>query len=118
MLSPKAQRHGTGRIWRSARWKNEFFSNFIQRRKDNWKTGTDESHESQIEVITTKYHNMVKQGLWKQAKAKDSKIVALATNVQDLEAKLKAASVPSSSGSSSETFSGNKVKISYFTIEE
>ena len=90
--------------------KNEIFSSFIQRRKDDWETGTEESHETLIQVANTKYNNMVKQGSWRSKEASDSKMVALLTKVSDLEAKLQ----KSSSGASA----GKKGSGSYFTLED
>ena len=69
--------------------KNDIFSGFIQRRKDDWETGTEETHESLVQVANTKYNNMVMQGNWKNVDGKDSKMVALITKVNDLEEKLK-----------------------------
>ena len=69
--------------------KNDIFSGFIQRRKDDWETGTEETHESLVQVANTKYNNMVMQGNWKNVDGKDSKMVALLTKVNDLEEKLK-----------------------------
>ena len=93
--------------------KNEIFSSFIQRRKDDWETGTDESHEALVKVANTKYNNMVTQGSWKQVEAKDSAIVALLTKVNHLEKQLKS----SASASSSSSAAGKSSKNPYFTLD-
>ena len=70
--------------------KNEVFTRFVQRRKDDWETGADESPESLVEACVAKYNNMLLQRTWKQEESKDSKIIALTTKVETLEAKLAA----------------------------
>ena len=81
--------------------KNNVFTSFVQRKKDAWETGNDEPHEQLIEDCITKYNNMVKQGIWKQEEAKDSKIVALVTKVNELESRLASKNTSSSTSSSS-----------------
>ena len=45
--------------------KNDIFTSFVQRKKDSWETGNDDSHKLIIKHCVTKYNDMVKQGLWK-----------------------------------------------------
>ena len=58
------------------------------------------------------YNNMVIQGTWKQAEARDSKIMALLTKVNNLEDKLKYSTRSSSSSS------GQSSKSPYFTLDD
>ena len=98
--------------------KNDIFSSFIQRRKDDWETGADESHEALVEVANTKFNNMVTQGNWRQVEAKDSKIVALLTKVNDLEEQLKSSTSASTFASSKSSGTSKSSKNPYFTLDD
>ena len=50
--------------------------------------GSDVTYDALINSAVTKYHNMVKQDRWKLTEPKDSKIVALTTQVTNLEKRL------------------------------
>jgi hypothetical protein len=76
--------------------KNEVFKAFIQRSKDDWETGTDIEPDQLIATATEKYNNMVRQKNWKTSDSSNSKIVALATQVKELQEQLS----KSSSGAS------------------
>ena len=68
--------------------KNEVFHRFIQRKKDDWETGTDITPDELISEAVTKYNNMVENKTWKMKEADDSKLVALTTQVKELKEKL------------------------------
>jgi hypothetical protein len=68
--------------------KNDVFKSFIQRQKDDWETGKDLDADELIAAATEKYNNMVRQKTWKTSESSTSKIVALATQVKDLQDKL------------------------------
>ena len=69
--------------------KNEVFKSFIQRSKDDWETGSNVSAEELIAMSTEKYNNMYRQNKWKINSSSDSKLVALATQVKELQNQLK-----------------------------
>jgi hypothetical protein len=79
--------------------KNDVFKAFIQRSKDDWETGEDIEADQLIATATEKYNNMVKQKNWKTTESSSSKIIALATQVKDLQDQLS----KSSSGSQKQT---------------
>jgi hypothetical protein len=68
--------------------KNDVFKSFIQRQKDDWETGKDLDADELVATATEKYNNMVRQKTWKTSESSTSKIVALATQVKDLQDKL------------------------------
>ena len=86
--------------------KNDVFKAFIQRQKDDWETGKDLDPDELVATATEKYNNMVRQKNWKTSESSTSKIVALATQVKDLQDKLSQAS--SNKGSSKDTSSKNQ----------
>ena len=71
--------------------RNGVFRDVIQRSKDAWECGADETPDKLITLATEKYNNMFKQNLWKNSNSSDSKIVALATQVKELQQKLQSA---------------------------
>jgi hypothetical protein len=86
--------------------KNDVFKAFIQRQKDDWETGTDLEPDELVAIATEKYNNMVRQKNWKTSESSSSKIVALATQVKDLQDKLNQAS--SNKGFSKDTNNKNQ----------
>ena len=70
--------------------KNDIFSQFIQRSKDDWETKQDISIEELTTLATEKFNNMSEQRQWDSSASKSdsSKIVALATQVEELQKKL------------------------------
>jgi hypothetical protein len=92
--------------------KNEIFTSYIQRKRDDWDAGDDISADNLIKDAITKYNNMVIRKDWKQEEAKNSKIVALTTQVKELQDKLK------SSNNSSKDSSKSSGKTNHFNIEE
>jgi hypothetical protein len=69
--------------------KNEIFNSYIQRSKDNWEVGQDYEVDEIITSAVEKYNNMSEQKLWDAPSSSSAKIVALTTQVKDLERKLK-----------------------------
>ena len=45
--------------------KNDVFNRFVERRKEDWKVGSDITHNALINLAVTKYHNMFEQNRWK-----------------------------------------------------
>jgi hypothetical protein len=68
--------------------KNDIFTQYVQRQRDSWDTGTDITPDQLIKETTTKYNNMVVSKTWAQDETKNSKIVALATQVKELQGQL------------------------------
>ena len=68
--------------------KNETFRNFIQRKKDEWEEGNEVNHTVLAHEATVKYNNMVSQHKWNQTDPKDAKIVALTSQLKDIQKKL------------------------------
>ena len=70
--------------------KNNIFNQFIQRSKDDWETKQDISIEELTNLATEKFNNMSEQRQWDSSASKSdtSKIVALATQVEELQKKL------------------------------
>jgi hypothetical protein len=70
--------------------KNDIFNSFIQRSKDDWETKQDISIEELTTLATEKFNNMSEQRQWDSSASKSdsSKIVALATQVEELQKKL------------------------------
>jgi hypothetical protein len=70
--------------------KNDIFNQFIQRSKDDWETRKDISIEELTTLATEKFNNMSEQRQWDSSASKSdtSKIVALATQVEELQKKL------------------------------
>lgn len=69
--------------------KNERYCTFISNLQDEWDTGAkDYTLESLSEKCVVKYNNMVKAETWNRTTAKDSKIVALTTQVEKLQEQL------------------------------
>ena len=65
--------------------KNEIFNRCIECSKDDWKVSADLTHDDLISQYMTKYNNMVKQDRWKVQEPNDVKIVALTTQITNLE---------------------------------
>jgi hypothetical protein len=80
---------------------NEAFSSFVQRKKDDWDIGNDMTSDEIVTSAVQKYNNMVMQKTWKQTESKNAKIVALTTQVQNLEKKLNSGDYKKSSGGNS-----------------
>ena len=80
--------------------KNDVFNRFVERSRDDWEVGSDITHDSLVNMCVTKYNNMVKLGRWKQTEPKDATIVALTTQVKNLENRISHASSSSSGGPS------------------
>jgi hypothetical protein len=70
--------------------KNNIFNQFIQRSKDDWETKQDISIEELTTLATEKFNNMSEQRQWDSSSSKSdsSKIVALTTQVEELQKKL------------------------------
>ena len=69
--------------------KNVEFNSYIQRHKDAWEEGkTFTLNGLSIDTIN-KYNNMIHQKLWNKADPKDTKLLALSTEVQDLKTQIK-----------------------------
>ena len=70
--------------------KNDIFNQFIQRSKDDWETKKDISIKELTTLATEKFNNMSEQRQWDSSASKSdtSKIVALATQVEELQRKL------------------------------
>lgn len=92
--------------------KNDVFTSYIQRKRDDWDTGNDISSDTLIKDAVTKYNNMVIRKTWKQEEAKTSKIVALTTQVKELQDKL------NSSSNSTKDSSKSSGKSNHFNIAE
>ena len=84
--------------------KNEIFNSYIQRSKDNWEVGQDYEVDEIITSAVEKYNNMSEQKLWDTPNSSSAKIVALTTQVKNLEQKLQ------SSDSSNNNKDTNKPK--------
>ena len=70
--------------------KNEIFNSYIQRTKDNWEVGKDYEVDEIITSAVEKFNNMSEQKIWDTPNSSSAKIVALSTQVKDLEKKLQA----------------------------
>ena len=72
--------------------KNEEFENYVNGLKSQWETqsgeGRELSHDILVSKCTAKYNNLVAQKTWTNGSGKNAKLVALATQVKDLEQKL------------------------------
>jgi hypothetical protein len=95
--------------------KNDVFCDFIQRKKDEWDTGVDIEADQLIKDALAKYNNMVTQKTWNSKESKDSKIIALTTQVQALEKRLEDKSSHSSSSSKKST--GDKSEKAAFSTK-
>ena len=80
--------------------KNNVFNRFVERNKDDWEVGSDITHDSLVSTAVTKYNNMVKQGCWKKVEPKDAIIVALTTQIRNLENKISSTTTTLGGGSS------------------
>ena len=93
--------------------KNDIFNRFVERSRDDWEIGSDITHDSLVSMSVTKYNNMAKLGRWKQVEPKDATIVALTTQIKNLENK-----IGNTSNSSGGGLSGsNNNKNPKFTLE-
>ena len=72
--------------------KNEIFNSYIQRSKDNWEVGQDYEVDELITSAVEKYNNMSEQKIWDTPNSSSAKIVALTTQVKNLEQKLQSGS--------------------------
>jgi hypothetical protein len=70
--------------------KNEIFNSYIQRTKDNWEVGKDYEVDEIITSAVEKFNNMSEQKIWDTPSSSSANIVALSTQVKDLEKKLQA----------------------------
>ena len=93
--------------------KNDIFNRFVERSRDDWEIGSDITHDSLVSMSITKYNNMAKLGRWKQVEPKNATIVALTTQIKNLENK-----IGNTSNSSGGGLPGsNNNKNSKFTLE-
>ena len=65
--------------------KNDVFTSYIQRKRDDWDTGVDTDPDDLISDAVTKYNNMVIRDTWKLEEPKNAKIAALTTQVKTLQ---------------------------------
>jgi len=65
--------------------KNKVFCSMVQRKKDDWELGGEVNKSKLIDECITKYNNMQKQNLWNHSDFKDTKIIALATKIENLQ---------------------------------
>ena len=72
----------------------------IQRSKGEWELGKDVTSDTLIKTAVVKYNNLVKQKVWNRGESKYTKIVALATKVEQLETALATSSSNQSKPSS------------------
>jgi hypothetical protein len=86
--------------------KNDIFNQFIQRIKDDWETKQDISIEELTTLATEKFNNMSEQKQWDSTASKSptAKIVALATQVEELQKKLNSATSKSDTSKKPTTF--------------
>ena len=68
--------------------KNDIFNRFVERSRDDWEIGSNIMHDSLVSMSVTKYNNMVKLGRWKQVEPKNATILALTTQIKNLENKI------------------------------
>ena len=76
---------------------NEIFRQFIQAEKNKWELGEAYLADTLIDKATTKYNNMISDNQWKSNETKDAKLLALTTQVADLEGLVSKQNNPSSS---------------------
>ena len=77
---------------------NEIFQQFIQAEKNKWELGEEYHADTLIDKATTKYNNMVSDNKWKTNETKDTKILALSTQIANLEKALVTKNGTSSGG--------------------
>ena len=65
--------------------KNKILNRFAERSKEDWGVGVDLTHDDLVSQSVTKYNNMVKQDRWKVQELNNSKIMALITQITNLE---------------------------------
>jgi hypothetical protein len=72
---------------------NEEFETFINGLKSEWETQSGEgknlTHDILVSKSVAKYNNLVAQKTWNNSQSKNAKLVALSTQVKDLQQKLK-----------------------------
>jgi len=95
--------------------KNDVFNRFVERSKDNWEVGTEKTHDELVSQAVTKYNSRVKQGYWKQVEPKDATIVAITTQITNLEKKISPGTL---SGKSNATNFSNPRSEPKFTLED
>ena len=88
--------------------KNDIFRNYIQRLQDECESGKDITPGDIMELALRKYNNMCKRKIWIQSETQESKLVALATKLQQVESQLKNQLSSSSSKSSNSSVSTKK----------
>ncbi len=79
--------------------KNDKFNTAIEAEQRRWERGETISHEDLIATAVSLYNNMYAAKTWKTSDGKDAKIVALTTQLKNLEEKVKNGSSSKSSGS-------------------
>ena len=79
--------------------KNDKFNTAIEAEQRRWERGDTISHEDLIATAVSLYNNMYAAKTWKTQDGKDAKIVALTTQLKNLEDKFKNGSSSKSSGS-------------------
>ena len=72
--------------------KNSDFLSFVNIKKDCWDTGNDITFDTLATDAMMKYNNLVKEKTWDTNITKDSKIVALTTQVEKLQKQVKSSS--------------------------
>ena len=65
--------------------KNKVFTDYIQRKKDEWEVGEDINVDTLITDAKSKYNNMMKQRIWDKQDPKDAKIATLTTELTTLK---------------------------------
>ena len=65
--------------------KNKVFTDFIQRKKDDWEIGIDIIPKNLITEAKAKYTNMITLNTWDKEDPKDAKIAALTTQLVELQ---------------------------------
>ena len=88
--------------------KNDIFRNYIQRLQDEWESGKDITPGDIMELALRKYNNMLERKIWIQSETQESKLVALATKLQQMESQMKNQFSSSSSKSNNSSVSNKK----------
>ena len=96
--------------------KNRVFTDYIQRKKDEWEVGEEVNVDTLINDAKSKYNNMVKQRLWDKQDPNDAKIATLTTELTELKQCVLATSQLTNGGGggsdATKTKSDNKKKSS------
>ena len=81
--------------------KNDVFHGFITQEQDKYETGEDIIPGTLIKDSVTKYNNMITKNQWNAGESKDAKIVALTTQLKQLEKKFDGKKFPPKVGNTS-----------------